>query len=183
MFDAGDHVGATQPVCFVEIGDRPARRMIGMGVVKTHDVQALLPCLTLNADQFLGGNVVAIMGGIGPRIACTDGYLYLVDPIERLAEQHSATLMGIGLFAMLAQLAINRFTDLQLLPQARRGHHCSQNRSLRYLSAESHRMVTRTALLPERASSSAILRLAATAAAAEMPSSSPSFRPRCLAIS
>ena len=52
----------------------------------------------------------------------------------------------------------------------------SQNRSLRYLSAESGRMVTITARRPAAASSRAMERLATTAAAAEMPTSKPSSR-------
>jgi hypothetical protein len=154
-----------------------------MRVVETHDIQAAFSRLTLDTDQLLGRNVVPVMGRIGPRIACAHHRLNLVEAFQRLAEEHPAALMGIGLFAMLAQLALDRIADLQLLPHTRTGHYCSQNRSLRYLSAESHKMVTMTAFLPAPASSSPILRLAATAAAAEMPRSNPSVRPRCLAIS
>ena len=48
--------------------------------------------------------MVAIMGGIGPRIARANGYLYLIDPFKRLTKEHAATLMRVGFFAMLAQL-------------------------------------------------------------------------------
>src|ERR1700748_3562082 len=129
----------------VEISGRPARWMVRMGMVKPHDVQALFPRLTLNADQFLRGNVVAIVSGIGPRVARAHRDLHLVRPIKGFPEQYSAALMGVGFLAVLAQLAIYRLTDVQLLLQTCRRHYCSQNRSLRYLSAESHRMVTTTA--------------------------------------
>ncbi len=60
--------------------------------------------LALNADQFLGRDVIAVMSGIGARIACAYGRLHLVDSVEGMTEQHTATLMGIGLFTVLAQL-------------------------------------------------------------------------------
>jgi hypothetical protein len=124
-------------VRFVEIGRRPARRMVGMRMVETHYVLAAFPRLSLDGDQLLGRNVVSIVGGIGPRVAGPDGQFNLVDAIQSLPEQHSAT----------------------------------------------HKMVTMTASLPAAASSSPIRKLAATAAAAEMPNNRPSDRPKRLAIS
>ena len=40
FFDSHDHVGAPDPVGFFEVGRRPVRRMVGMGVVKADDVEA-----------------------------------------------------------------------------------------------------------------------------------------------
>src|SRR5580658_7750144 len=148
-------------------------------MVETDYVQAALPRLSLNGNQLLGRDVVPVMSGISPCVAGSDSEFDLIGAFQSLPQQDSATFMGIGLFAVLAQLAVNRITN----PQHRTGHYCSQNRSLRYLSAESHKMVTITASLPAAASSSPIRKLAATAAAAEMPSNRPSDRPNRLAIS
>ena len=164
---------------FIQVGGRPARGMVGMGVVEADYVQIALTSLPLNGDQLLGCNVITIMGGIGPRIAGPDSQFHLIDVVQGLAQQDPSTFMGIGLLAVLAQLAVNRVANLQ----HRTGRYSSQNRSLRYLSAESHKMVTMTASLPAAASSSPIRKLAATAAAAEMPNNRPSDRPKRLAIS
>src|ERR1700691_4036408 len=107
--------------------------MVGMRVVKADDVEAALPCLALNADQFLGRDVIAVVGGIGARVARAYGGLHLIDAIECVAEQHAAALMGIGLFAVLAQLALDGITDtepqlLLLGTLGRTSHHCSQKR-------------------------------------------------------
>src|ERR1700735_5412705 len=106
--------------------------MIGMGVVEADNVQTAFSSLALNADQFLGRDVIAVMGGIGARIARAYGHLYLVDSVERMTEQHTATLMGIGLFTVLAQFAVHRIADterqllLLLHTLSRTAHHCSQ---------------------------------------------------------
>ena len=47
---------------------RPLRRMVGMRVIKTGDVQALAPCLALNLHQLSGRNVIAVMRRICSRI-------------------------------------------------------------------------------------------------------------------
>src|ERR1700733_14771590 len=65
LFDAGDYVGAAQPVGFIEISRRPTRGVVRMRVVKTHDVEAALPRLALNTHQFLGSDVIPVVGGIG----------------------------------------------------------------------------------------------------------------------
>src|ERR1700722_19604062 len=156
-----------------------------MGVVKAHNIQIAIPGLALDADQLLGGNVIPVVGGIGPGIAGANRFLHFVAFLERFTEQDATALMGIGLLAMFADLGIDRLRDLQhqFLLRARAAHYCSQKRSLKYLSAESHRMVTITALRPAPCSSSAALRLPATAAAAEIPTNNPSVRAKCLAIS
>ena len=50
LFHASDHVRTAKLVGLTEIGRRPVRGMIGMGVVKTHDVQVASASLPLDAD-------------------------------------------------------------------------------------------------------------------------------------
>ena len=82
---------------FVEIGLRPTRRMIGMGVVEAHDVQTTFSSLALNADQFLGRDVIAVMGGIGARVACAYGRVHLVDAVEGVTKGWTRELEIVGI--------------------------------------------------------------------------------------
>src|SRR6476620_9245657 len=51
LLHAGDDVGAANPMSLREIGLRPVRRMIGMGMIKTNDVLASLTPFTLYSYQ------------------------------------------------------------------------------------------------------------------------------------
>ena len=56
-----------------EIGGGPARGMVRVGVVEADDVFAALAAFTLDADEFLGIDVVAVVGGIGAGVAAAGG--------------------------------------------------------------------------------------------------------------
>src|SRR5579872_1602147 len=150
-----------------KVGGRPVRRVVGMRMIKADDVFAPLTALPLNADQLLRIDVVTILWRIIARIAttCNRGYHAYVVSIH-LPKQDTTTLVRIGLLAMLSKgrevglrklqhWGIDEF-ELRLLVAAKRGQsirvrtitwriHSSQNLSLRYLSPESQRIVTKTA--------------------------------------
>ena len=46
---------------FGEIGRRPAGGVVGMGMVEADDILAALAALALDADQFAGIDVVAVL--------------------------------------------------------------------------------------------------------------------------
>src|SRR5665213_1897504 len=98
-----------------------------------------------------------------------------IPALLRVAQKHATGFVGIGCFAVLANCV-----ELGLLHSEHRNRHrdgySSQNRSLKYLSAESHKIVTMTASSPFAAHSSAIRSAPATAAAADTPTSRPSSR-------
>src|SRR5579883_1027044 len=149
--------------------------MVRVRVVEAYDVQTALAPLPLDAHQLLRGDAVAVVRRIGAGIAGPDGLHHLIDALMGAAQQHTATLVRIGFFTMFPQCVVDWSAELQ---------HCfyssSQKRSLRYLSAESGRMVTIIASRPRAASSSAICSAAATAPAADTPTSRPSRRASCL---
>ena len=47
---------------FGQVGLRPLGRMVGVRVIEADDVFAALAAFALNADQFLGIDVVAVVG-------------------------------------------------------------------------------------------------------------------------
>src|ERR1700759_620167 len=146
--------------------------MVRMGVVEADDVEVALPRLALNADEFLRGDVVPVVSRVGSGVAAAPRFVHSIHAIRGAAEQHAATLMGIGFFPMASDRVV------YLLSQRQHGRpHSSQNRSLRYLSAESGRIVTMTASLPSALTSSAMRKLAPTAAPDDTPTSRPSVRP------
>lgn len=50
FFYTGDDVGASEPVGFCEVGFRPLRRVIGVGMVETDDIFSAIAPLALNTD-------------------------------------------------------------------------------------------------------------------------------------
>ena len=70
FWNARDDVGTSHPVRFCEISLRPLCGMIGMRVVKANDVQVAPSCLPLDADQFLGSDVVTVVRTICARVSC-----------------------------------------------------------------------------------------------------------------
>ena len=50
FFYTGDDVGASQPVGFCEVGFRPLRWVIGVGMVETDDIFSAIAALALNTD-------------------------------------------------------------------------------------------------------------------------------------
>src|SRR5437867_705672 len=88
--------------------------MVGMGVVETDDVLTALTPSTLNADQFLGIDVVAVVGGIGAGIAGAGDGSNRADAIFiQLPEQHAAAFVGIGLLAVLPESFVLLAPDIQ----------------------------------------------------------------------
>ena len=104
FFDGGDDVGTADPVGFGEIGLGPLRGMVGVGVVETDDVLAAITALSLDADQFLGVDVVAVVGRVGAGVAaaCGAGDDSRAVILEA-SEQNSAAFVGIGFFAVLTE--------------------------------------------------------------------------------
>ena len=108
LLHAGDHVGAAKPVGLSQVRDRPLRGMIGMGMVEADNVFAALAAFALNANQFFGIDVVAIMWRIVASVAAArdrrDGFrAILLEP----AKKHPAALVRIGFFSMLAQSKVS----------------------------------------------------------------------------
>lgn len=50
FFYTGDDVGASEPVGFCEVGFRPLRWVIGVGMVETDDIFSAIAALALNTD-------------------------------------------------------------------------------------------------------------------------------------
>ena len=67
--DGGDDVGAAEPVGFGEVGRRPLRGVVGVGVVEADDVEAAVAGLALGGDELFGCDVVAVVGGVGAGVA------------------------------------------------------------------------------------------------------------------
>src|ERR1039457_334143 len=180
--DTRNDIATAEPVGFGKVGGRPLCRVVGVGVVKAGDVQPLAARLPLDLHQFHGGDLIAVVGGVGAGVAGAHrGFdqpaLGLVSgPGGGTAQQGAAALVGPGLFTVGADCVVNRAGEAQV------AHASSQNRSVRYFSAESGSTVTMRAWRPAELSSAAIFKLATTAAAAEMPTSRPSWRANCLAI-
>src|SRR5580704_1549234 len=163
-----------------------------MRVVEANDVLATLATFALNTDQIFRIDVVTVVCGIRPRIAGASGGSHDAFVTIHPAEQNSAAFVRISFFAVAANRIVVRLAELQhwfefqivdfrlqiskAIPSLfnlkskicnLESHPSSQNLSLKYLSPESHRMVTKTAgsfFLSCRA----IWRHPTTAAAAEM---------------
>ncbi len=105
----GDDVGAAEPVGFGEVGGGPLGGVVGVGVVEADDVEAGLAGLALGGDEFLRGDVVAVVGAVGAGVAGAeefgDGE---VCRSAGFAEQDAAALVGVGFFAVGAELVVER---------------------------------------------------------------------------
>ncbi len=103
LFNAGDDVRAAKPVSFGEVGRRPLRRMVRVGVVEANDVLFTLAAFPLDSDQFFGIDVVAVLRRIGTRVArACEGSYYARAIAIHSTEQDAAALVRIGFLAMLA---------------------------------------------------------------------------------
>src|ERR1700693_4143040 len=191
LFHAGDEIGTPNPVCLGKVSLRPACRMVRMRVIKADDVLSPFPPFPLNAHQFTRIDVIAVLRRVGASISAAHNRRDRARISIHLAEQHATALVRIGLFAVAANFLVSWFANSQhgisnfVFPTSavvahgqsgnRKSHPSSQNLSLKYLSPESQKMVTNTA------GSSffnfcATCRHPTTAAAAEIPTSSPSSR-------
>lgn len=66
-------VGAADPVRLLEVGPRPLRGVIWMGVIEADDVLVPLARLALDANELLGIDVIAVLGRIGAGVAAASG--------------------------------------------------------------------------------------------------------------
>ena len=89
-----------------QVGCRPHRRMIGMGMIKADNIRSELAAFPLDTDQFPGIYVEAIVRRVIPRIATAgDRGDHSLITIEA-AEQNSAAFVGIGLLTVMAKSAV-----------------------------------------------------------------------------
>src|SRR5882672_2019337 len=82
--------------------------MIRMRMVEADDVLSALAPFALDADEFLGIDVIAIMRRVVACVPSTRDASHSLRPIIRkLSKQNSATLVGISLFAVLAKRSVD----------------------------------------------------------------------------
>src|SRR5262249_3611418 len=104
---AGDDIRTADPMGFGVIGGRPLRRVIGMRMVEADDVFFALAGFALDAHQFFGVDVVAVLRRVGSRVArAGDGSNNSRAIIFEAPEEHAAALVRIGLLAMLAKRVV-----------------------------------------------------------------------------
>src|SRR5713101_6245007 len=88
--------------------------MVGMRVIEADDVFAAPAAFTLNADQLLRIDVVAVVGGIGARIAGTGDRGYGANAVFiHLAEQNATAFVGIGLLAVVPESFVVFASNIQ----------------------------------------------------------------------
>lgn len=136
---ACNDVRTADPVRFLQIGLRPLRRVIGMGVIETNNVLVAFSGLALDADKFLGINMVAVLRRVDAGIAATGGRGDSANIAIHLAEKDPAAFMWIGLLAVTANLGVIFGADFQ--------HEIS---SSQIDSPQSHRGTEKTLTLKQR---------------------------------
>jgi hypothetical protein len=104
--DAGDDVRTADPVGFFEVGLRPLRGVVGVGMVEADDVFAAFAGQALDADEFFGIDVVAVLWGIGAGVLAAGGGGDGAGIIVHLAEEDSAAFVGVGFFAVTADVIV-----------------------------------------------------------------------------
>ena len=174
MFDAGNHVRTSSPVRFVQISARPLCRTIGMGVVETNNVLTRQRRLALNANQFRGINMITVLRRVGARVAARYRRLHRLVAAHRRTRPQARRSTHADRSVPRAR-AVDREDPSEFsvpsLTWSPLSSESSQNRSLRYLSPESGKMVTTT----EPGAADFATRSEPTrAAAAETPTSNPS---------
>src|SRR5882724_6497564 len=111
---AGDDVRAAEPVRLRQIGLRPLSGMVRMRVIETDDVLAVLAAVALDANQFLRIDVVAVVSGIGSRVAGPRHRSHATGAVlAHLSKQHAAALVGIRFFTVLSESFVFFATDIQ----------------------------------------------------------------------
>src|SRR5438477_3777367 len=106
-------VRAADPVRLLEVGLRPLRRMIGMGVIEADDVLVSLARLALDANELLGIDVIAVMGRIRAGVAAAGDRRDRANVAIHLAEKHAAAFMRISFLAVAADFRVVLGADLQ----------------------------------------------------------------------
>jgi hypothetical protein len=94
---------------FFEVGGRPLRGMVGMRVVEACDVKAAAACFALDFYQLGGSDLIAVVGGIGADVSGGQGSFNEPSRVglRKSAEQSTAALVRIGLFAVSADGFVN----------------------------------------------------------------------------
>src|SRR6266446_5654439 len=82
--------------------------MVGMLVVEADNVLSALASVTLDTDEFLGVDVVAIVRRIVASVAgARDAGYGFGTVVRKSAEQHAAALVWVGFFAVLAERSVD----------------------------------------------------------------------------
>src|SRR6266478_204158 len=82
--------------------------MVRMGVVEADNVLSALASITLDTDEFLGVDVVAIVRRIVASVAGARDAGYGFGTVARkLAEQHTAAFVRVGFFAALTKRIVD----------------------------------------------------------------------------
>ena len=105
-------VRAADPVRLLEIGLRPLRRMIGMGVIEADDVLVSLARLALDANELLGIDVIAVLGRIGAGVAAAGGRRDRANVAIHLSEEDPATFMRVSFLPVTADFRVVLWADL-----------------------------------------------------------------------
>src|SRR5262252_5726906 len=87
--------------------------MVRMGVVEAYDVLATFASFALDTHQFLGIDVIAVVRGIGARVATTGRASHDTRAvILEASQQNSAALARVRLFAVPANGVVVRLGEL-----------------------------------------------------------------------
>jgi hypothetical protein len=111
--DAGDDVGAANPVGFFEVGLGPLGGVVRVGVVEADDVLVAFAGLALDADKFFRVDAVAVLRRVGPGVLAARGGSDGADIAIHLAEEDATAFMGVGLFAVAADFGVVGNGDFQ----------------------------------------------------------------------
>ena len=97
-----------------EVGCRPLRGVVRMGVIKADNILATLAAFALNANQFPRIDVVAVVGRVLARVAAArDARNGLRAVVVEPPQQHAAALMGIGFFSVLTKGGVVGLRELE----------------------------------------------------------------------
>ena len=122
-----------------------------MRVIEPDDVFPPFPALTLNADQLLRIDVIPVVRRVFPCVSAPgdtrDG---LSSIIRKTPEQYPTALMRISFFTVLANGGMIGLRELEhkakgQIFKVEAAYSSCQNRSVKYFSPESQRMVTMVA--------------------------------------
>src|SRR5579883_417490 len=113
LLDRRNDIRAADPVRFSKIGLRPLRWMVRMRVVETYNIEPALAPLALNADQFLWRDAVTVVGRVGAHVSGTHSFFHFIHSFMGAAQQHTTTLVRIGLFPMSPQRVVDGFAELK----------------------------------------------------------------------
>ena len=80
--------------------------MVGVGVVEADDVEAAVAGLALRGDELFGCDVVAVVRGVGAGVASTEKRGDADGVGIGAAEKDAAALVGIGGFAVGAEVVV-----------------------------------------------------------------------------